>query len=68
MTSSSARQAGTTWGNGLKPLATIDFGSTSYVFYVGLRALALNIGVAAIVTVLVGLVSTKPQSALRNAT
>jgi SSS family solute:Na+ symporter len=52
----------------LKPLATIDFGSTSYVFYVGLRALALNIGVAAIVTVLVGLVSTKPQSALRNAT
>jgi SSS family solute:Na+ symporter len=47
----------TAWGNGLKPLATIDFGGASYVFYVGLGALILNIAVAAVVTVIVGLVS-----------
>jgi hypothetical protein len=44
------------------------FGSTSYVLYVGLGALTLNIVVAAIMTVLVGLISPKPQSALRDAT
>jgi SSS family solute:Na+ symporter len=50
----------TAWSNGLKPLATIDFGDTAYVFYVGLGALILNIVVAAVVTVILGLVSPKP--------
>jgi SSS family solute:Na+ symporter len=47
----------TAWSNGLKPLATIDLGGASYVFYVGLGALILNIAVAAVVTVIVGLIS-----------
>jgi hypothetical protein len=58
----------TAWSNGLKPLATIDLGGASYVFYVGLGALALNIVVAAIATVVVGLISPKQQRALRDAT
>src|SRR5579862_5953015 len=40
----------TAWSNGLKPLATIDLGGVSYVFYVGLGALILNIVVAVIIT------------------
>src|SRR6201991_2180481 len=40
----------TAWSNGLKPLATIDLGGASYVFYVGLGALILNIVIAAITT------------------
>jgi solute:Na+ symporter, SSS family len=64
--------AGIAWGtwtaasNGLKPLATLDFGGTSYVFYVGLGALILNAAIAIIVTAVLDLVSprsTKPQSA-----
>src|ERR1700712_1242594 len=47
----------TAWSNGLKPLATIDLGGASYVFYVGLGALILNIVVATVVTVIVGLIS-----------
>ena len=47
----------TAWSNGLKPLATIDLGGASYAFYVGLGALILNIVVAAVVTVIVGLIS-----------
>src|SRR5580704_10502281 len=47
----------TAWSNGLKPLATIDLGGASYVFYVGLGALILNVVVAAVATVIVGLVS-----------
>src|ERR1700704_4200380 len=38
----------TAWSNGLKPLATIDLGGVSYVFYVGLGALILNVAIAAI--------------------
>ena len=49
----------TAWGNGLKPLASIDLGGTSYVFYVGLGALILNIVVAALATVVVGLLSPR---------
>ena len=49
----------TAWSNGLKPLATVDLGGTSYVFYVGLGALILNVAVAAIATVIVGLVSPR---------
>jgi SSS family solute:Na+ symporter len=47
----------TAWSNGLKPLATIDLGGASYVFYVGLGALILNIAVAAIANVIVARVS-----------
>jgi solute:Na+ symporter, SSS family len=47
----------TAWSNGLKPLATIDLGGVSYVFYVGLGALVLNIAVAAVVTAIMTLVS-----------
>jgi SSS family solute:Na+ symporter len=47
----------TAWGNGLKPLATLDLVETSYVFYVGLGALILNIVVAAIANVIVARVS-----------
>ena len=38
----------TAWSNGLKPLATIDLGGVSYVFYVGLGALILNVVIAAL--------------------
>jgi SSS family solute:Na+ symporter len=47
----------TAWGNGLKPLATIELGGTSYVFYVGLGALILNIVVAAIANLILERVS-----------
>src|ERR1700756_5707573 len=43
----------TEWSNGLKPLATIDLGGVSYVFYVGVGALILNVVVAAIATAFV---------------
>jgi SSS family solute:Na+ symporter len=53
----------TAWSNGLKPLATIDLGGTSYAFYVGLGALILNVAVAAVATVIVGLVSPRSATA-----
>jgi solute:Na+ symporter, SSS family len=40
----------TAWSNGLKPLATLNLGGTSYVFYVGLGALVLNVVVATVAT------------------
>src|SRR3977135_3760028 len=40
----------TAWSNGLKPLATVDLGGASYVFYVGLGALILHVIVAASIT------------------
>jgi SSS family solute:Na+ symporter len=43
----------------LKPLATIDLGGVSYVFYVGLGALILNIAVAAIVTLVFARISPR---------
>jgi SSS family solute:Na+ symporter len=49
----------TAWSNGLKPLATLDLGGASYVFYVGLGALILNVAVAAIATVIQNLVSSR---------
>jgi SSS family solute:Na+ symporter len=52
----------TAWSNGLKPLATLDLGGASYVFYVGLGALILNVAVAAIATVIQNLAS--PRSAI----
>jgi SSS family solute:Na+ symporter len=46
----------TAWSNGLKPLAALDLGDAHYVFYVGLGALILNIAVAAVATVILGLI------------
>jgi solute:Na+ symporter, SSS family len=53
----------TAWSNGLKPLATLTLGDASYTFYVGLGALVLNILVALVVTVLVGLIAPNPRGA-----
>jgi SSS family solute:Na+ symporter len=53
----------TAWSNGLKPLATIELGGTSHVFYVGLGALILNVAVAAIATVIIGLVLPRGATA-----
>src|SRR5271168_2899972 len=47
----------TAWSNGLKPLATLDLGGASYVFYVGLGALILNIAVAAVATAIIAMVT-----------
>jgi SSS family solute:Na+ symporter len=49
----------TAWSNGLKPLATVNLGGVSYVFYVGLGALILNVVVAAVATVVVGMLSPR---------
>ncbi|MGA7804119.1 monocarboxylate uptake permease MctP [Bradyrhizobium sp.] len=54
----------TAWSNGLKPLATLSFGDVSYTFYVGLGALILNVLVAVVATVIVGLISPNPNSAM----
>ena len=43
----------TAWSNGLKPLATLDLGGDKYTFYVGLGALILNVGVAAVATLII---------------
>ena len=51
----------TAWSNGLKPLATISFGGDSYIFYVGLGALILNVAVAAVATVVVTWLSPVSQ-------
>jgi len=53
----------TAWSNGLKPLASIAVGNVSYTFYVGLGALLLNVAIAAVATVVMGLISPKPHSA-----
>ena len=54
----------TAWSNGLKPLATLDLGGASHVFYVGFGALIFNIVVAVIATVILNLVS--PRSMARS--
>src|ERR1700724_1909629 len=51
----------TAWSNGLKPLATLSIRDTSYVFYVGLGALILNVVVATVATVVVGWVLPEPR-------
>lgn len=45
----------TAWSNGLKPLASFDVAGVSYVFYVGLGALILNIIVAVGITLALSL-------------
>ena len=54
----------TAWSNGLKPLATLELGGASYVFYVGLGALILNVVVAAIATAIVSRVSPDRRGAI----
>src|SRR5579859_4598146 len=49
----------TAWSNGLKPLATLQLGDTSYVFYVGLGALILNAAVAIAVSALVNMAAPR---------
>jgi SSS family solute:Na+ symporter len=51
----------TAWSNGLKPLATLEFGGVAYVFYVGLGALILNVVVAAMATVVLAALSAKSR-------
>src|SRR6201991_135551 len=53
----------TAWSNGLKPLATLQFGDTSYVFYVGLGALILNTVVAVVVSALVNMAAPRAVAA-----
>jgi SSS family solute:Na+ symporter len=55
----------TAWSNGLKPLATINIEGVSYVFYVGLGALILNIVVAVVATWVVGLISPRAVAIAR---
>jgi SSS family solute:Na+ symporter len=56
----------TAWGNGLKPLATITIGGTSYSFYVGLGALIINVAVAAIVSAILGRRAPAAAAAARS--
>src|SRR6201986_1737337 len=51
--------SGTAWGHGLKPLASLSLGGTSYTFFVGLGALLLNIVVAAVATVILQMAMPK---------
>ena len=53
----------TAWSNGLKPLATLQLGDTSYVFYVGLGALILNAVVAVVVSALVNMAAPRTVTA-----
>jgi SSS family solute:Na+ symporter len=53
----------TAWSNGLKPLATLDLGGASYVFYVGLGALILNVVLAAIATVILNMAAPRSATA-----
>jgi SSS family solute:Na+ symporter len=49
----------TAWSNGLKPLATIELGGASYIFYVGLGALILNTAVAVVATAILARLPAK---------
>jgi solute:Na+ symporter, SSS family len=55
----------TAWSNGLKPLATIALGETSYTFYVGLGALILNVVVAVVASAILGRRSPAAEAAAR---
>jgi SSS family solute:Na+ symporter len=52
----------TAWSNGLKPLASISLGGSSYTFYVGLGALILNIALAALATLVLSRISPDRRS------
>src|SRR6201997_1912291 len=49
----------TAWSNGLKPLATIALGGSTYSFYAGLGALILNIVVAVVATLVFGMLAPR---------
>lgn len=53
----------TAWSNGLKPLASISLGDSTYSFYVGLGALLLNIVAAVLATVVAGWISPAKRGA-----
>jgi solute:Na+ symporter, SSS family len=53
----------TAWSNGMKPLASLALGGTSYTFFVGLGALILNVAVAAIATALLRMVLPETKGA-----
>jgi SSS family solute:Na+ symporter len=53
----------TAWMSGLKPLATLAIGDAKYSFYVGLGALILNILVAVLATLVMGMISPNPRGA-----
>ena len=53
----------TAWSNGLKPLASISLGDTTYTFYVGLGALLLNIVVAVLANAVLSAISPAKRSA-----
>jgi SSS family solute:Na+ symporter len=55
----------TAWSNGLKPLASIAFGGANHTFYVGLGALLLNIVVAAVISLVMGLVSPDAKRSVK---
>jgi SSS family solute:Na+ symporter len=56
----------TAWSNGLKPLATLSFGDSSYTFYVGLGAVILNVVVAVIATAVLSIASPRQLADARN--
>src|ERR1700758_5389048 len=53
----------TAWSHGLKPLASINLGGSTYSFYAGLGALILNIVVAAVATALLRMVLPEGKGA-----
>jgi len=53
----------TAWMSGLKPLATLAIGDAKFSFYVGLGALILNILVAVLTTLVMGMISPNPRGA-----
>src|ERR1700758_3957447 len=56
----------TAWSNGLKPLATLQIGDASYVFYVGLGALILNAVVAVVVSALLNVAAPRAAVTARS--
>jgi SSS family solute:Na+ symporter len=51
----------TAWSNGLKPVAAVTLGGSSYGVYIGLSALILNIAVAAIATAVMAWLLPAPR-------
>lgn len=49
------------WSNGLKPVAAVTLGGSSYGVYIGLSALILNIAVAAIATAVMAWLLPAPR-------
>ncbi|HEY0233678.1 MAG TPA: sodium:solute symporter, partial [Afipia sp.] len=56
----------TAWNAGLKPLASLNYDGHTYIFYVGLGAVLLNIVVAVIANAILVAVSPKTATAARS--